>query len=35
MSVYKDNIASLKVMLSNGAYIVDETDNEYLTRIKI
>lgn len=35
MSVYKDNIASLKVMLSNGAYIVDETDSEYLTRIKI
>ena len=35
LSVHKDNPASLKVQKDNGAYIVGETDNEYLTRIKL
>lgn len=35
LSVNKDNIASLKVQEKNGAYIVDETEEDYLTRIKI
>lgn len=34
MSVNKDNPASLKVQLKNGAYIHSENDLEYLTRIK-
>ena len=35
LSVHKDNPASLKVQQKNGAYIVGETEIEYLTRIKI
>ena len=35
LSVHKDNPASLKVQQNNGAYIVGETEGEYLTRIKI
>ena len=35
LSVHKDNPASLKVQEKNGAYIVGETEGEYLTRIKI
>ena len=35
MSVYKDNIASLKVQQKNGAYIAGETEDHYLTRIKL
>lgn len=35
MSVYKDNTASLKVQQKNGAYIVSETEDHYLTRIKL
>lgn len=35
MSVDKDNPASLKAMLRNGAYIHHEDDEEYYTRIKI
>ena len=35
LAVHKDNPASLKVQQKNGAYIVEETENEYLTRIKI
>ena len=35
MSVRKDNVPSLKVQLKNGAYIVGETSDHYLTRIKI
>lgn len=35
MSVRKDNEASLKVQLKNGAYIHHEDDKEYYTRIKI
>lgn len=35
LSVYKNNIASLKVQLNCGAYIAGETDKEYLTRIKL
>ena len=35
LSVRKDNKGSLKVQKNNGAYIVDETDDHYLTRIKI
>ncbi|MBQ8044235.1 MAG: GNAT family N-acetyltransferase [Clostridia bacterium] len=34
LSVHKDNLPSLKVQEKNGAYIVGETDEEYLTRIK-
>lgn len=34
LSVHKDNPASLRVQLSCGAYIVGETEEEYLTRIK-
>ncbi len=34
MSVHKDNPASLKVQLKNGAYIHHENDKEYYTRIK-
>lgn len=34
MSCRKDNIASLKTMLHNGAYIHHEDDLEYYTRIK-
>lgn len=35
LSVHKDNPASLRVQLSCGAFIVGETDEEYLTRIKL
>lgn len=35
LSVHKDNPSSLKVQQNNGAYIVGETEEEYLTRIKI
>lgn len=35
LAVHKDNPASLKVQEKNGAYIVGETEEEYLTRIKI
>ena len=35
MSVNKDNEASLKAQLSNGAYIHHESDTEYFTRIKL
>lgn len=35
LSVHKDNPNSLKVQQNNGAYIVGETEKEYLTRIKI
>lgn len=35
LAVHKDNKASLKVQQKNGAYIAEETENEYLTRIKI
>lgn len=35
LSVHKDNPASLKVQLECGAYIVGETKDEYLTRIKL
>ena len=34
LSAYKDNKASLRVQEKNGAYIVGETEEEYLTRIK-
>ena len=34
-SVHKDNPGSLKVQQNNGAYIVGETEEKYLTRIKI
>ncbi len=34
LSVHKDNPASWKVQENNGAYIVGETEDEYLTRIK-
>lgn len=35
LSVHKDNPSSLKVQEKNGAYIVGETEKEFLTRIKI
>ena len=35
LSVYKDNPASLRAQLVCGAFIVGETDEEYLTRIKL
>ena len=35
LAVYKDNPASLKVQIDNGAYIAGETYSEYLTRIKL
>lgn len=35
MHTTKDNQASLKVQLNNGAKIVQETENDYFTRIKI
>ena len=35
LSVHKDNPSSLKVQEKCGAYIVGETEDEYLTRIKI
>ena len=35
LSVHKDNPASLRTQLSCGAYIVGQTENEYLTRIKL
>lgn len=35
LSVHKDNPISLKVQLACGAYIVGETEDEYLTRIKL
>jgi predicted acetyltransferase len=35
LSVHKDNPASLKVQLKNGASIVGETEEEYLTRIPL
>ena len=34
-SVHKDNPVSLKVLEENGAYIVLETETEYLVRIKL
>lgn len=34
MSVNKNNLASLKVQLKNGAYIHHEDDTEFYTRIK-
>lgn len=34
MSVDKNNTASLKAQIKNGAYIHHENDNEYFTRIK-
>lgn len=34
MHTSKDNQASLKVMINNGAYIAKETENDYYTRIK-
>jgi hypothetical protein len=33
MSVNKDNPASLKVQIKNGAYIHHENETEYFTRI--
>lgn len=35
MSVHKDNPASLKVMLNNGAFIHHEDEKEYYTRIRL
>lgn len=35
LSVDKDNPASLKVMLNNGAYIHHEDEREYYTRIRL
>ena len=35
LSVHKDNPASLRVQLECGAFIVGETEEEYLTRIKL
>ncbi len=35
MSVNKDNPASLRVMLKNGAYIHHEDEDHYYTRIKL
>ncbi len=35
MHTTKDNIASLKVQLNNGATIYKETDTDYFTKIKI
>lgn len=35
MSVHKDNPASLKVQIKNGAYIHHETEEEYYTRVEI
>lgn len=35
LSVHKDNPASLKVQLKNGAYIHHQDEKEYYTRIKI
>ncbi|MCR5095010.1 MAG: GNAT family N-acetyltransferase [Lachnospiraceae bacterium] len=35
LSVNKDNEASLKVQLNNGAYIHHENDEEYFTRIPL
>ena len=35
LSVHKNNPVSLRVQLSCGAFIVGETDEEYLTRIKL
>ena len=35
MSCLKENKASLKVQLANGAYIHHEDDKEYYTRIKV
>ena len=35
MSLHKNNFYSLKVMLNCGAYVYSETDNEYLTKIKL
>ena len=35
MSVHKNNLYSLKVMLSCGAYVYGETDSEYLTKIDL
>lgn len=34
MSVHKDNPASLKVQLKNGAYIHHEDEKEFYTRVK-
>ncbi|MBQ1274499.1 MAG: GNAT family N-acetyltransferase [Cellulosilyticum sp.] len=35
LSVHKDNLASLKVQIKNGAHIHHEDDKAYYTRIKI
>ena len=35
MHTTKDNPSSLKVMLNNGAYISNETEIDYFTRIKL
>ena len=35
MSLHKNNFYSLKVMLNCGAYVYDETKDEYLTKIKL
>lgn len=35
LSVHKDNPASLKVQLKNGAYIHHQDEKEYYTRIKL
>ncbi len=35
LSVNKDNPASLRVMMKNGAYIHHENDEHYFTRIKL
>ncbi len=35
MSVNKDNPASLRVMMKNGAYIHHENEDHYFTRIKL
>ena len=35
MSLHKNNYYSLKVMLNCGAYVYSETENEYLTKIKL
>jgi len=35
MSVHKDNAHSLRVQTNNGAYIVGENEEDFLTRIKM
>jgi hypothetical protein len=34
MSVHKDNPASLRVQIKNGAYVHHEDEKEFYTRIK-